>query len=199
MPRLRWFADRRCARLQMVSLRKWALTLYIPTVLIVFCAIPPFVVVLQLAILDEGLNGISRLDAAYVSKLLSRFNGHELAVAFGLAEPDPGAVPTLQGCTCQLPFEFGRKSDGSMHVHHNCTSTGAPAHDSRNQPSLWCDTGPFCGRRYDRADRPHTDRDCCYDLCVDDDGNTIRPEGKWHKEAKRITQKRLAAKSDTSP
>ena len=59
----------------MGGLRKWALTLYIPTVFVIFCSIPPVVVVFQLALLDEGMHGITKLDANYVSELLSRFSG----------------------------------------------------------------------------------------------------------------------------
>ena len=155
------------------GIRKWALTLYIPTVVVIFCSIPPIVVVFQLALLDEGMHGVTKLDSNYVSELLSRFSGREVARAFGLAPPDPYAVRTMSGCTCQLPFEFGKRADGSMKIRHNCTNTGAAVSDKQGRPSLWCDTGPFCGRPYHHSDRPHTNRDCCYDVCVDASGITI--------------------------
>ena len=165
---------------------KWFLSLYIPTVVLVFFAIPPVVLILQLALLDEGMTGVARLDYAYTSQLLGRFSGANMARALGLVA-DNGAVKTQRGCTCQFPFDFGGETQ------YNCTAAGGEVRDGKGQPSMWCDTGPFCGQEYHASDKPFTNRDCCYDLCVDNSGATIRPNGPWHQEAKRITADAAAA------
>jgi len=152
----------------------------------VFFAIPPVVLILQLAVLDEGTAGVARLDYAYASELLGRFSGANMARALGLFK-DPGAVMTQRGCACQFPFDFAGKPQ------HNCTSAGGEVRDGKGRSSLWCDTGPFCGQPYHESDKPFTNRDCCYDLCVDGSGETIRPNGPWHQEAKRITSQKETA------
>jgi hypothetical protein len=88
-------------------------------------------------------------------------------------------VPTSKGCSCNTPFTFGGVT------HNNCTDYGAPVLDKDGKPSLWCDTGPKCGNPYHKADAQFTSRKCCYDVCVDTRGATIRPRSAWHDESKK--------------
>jgi hypothetical protein len=56
--------------------------------------------------------------------------------------------------------------------------------DRDGKPSIWCDTGPDCGNPYHPADKQFTSRKCCYDVCVDRSGSTVRPGSAFHRESK---------------
>lgn len=169
---------------------KWFLSFYIPIAAIIFATIPPAVLICELVVLEEGVSGLSDLGTAAGYEKLQAFADRYTeyfsdALSF---EEKEGTVFTQQGCTCKFPFSYSGQSQT------NCTSTGPAVMDSKGQPSLWCDTGPFCGKKYHPADRPHTSKPCCYDVCVDKSGDTIRPDSAWHVESRRIARKKTIAK-----
>ena len=156
------------------SCKQCFLAAWIPFVAVVFLSIPPAILLPFVSL--------------YAPDSLTLLNEHFQLMIGNTTEPERGGtVRTKRGCTCQFPFDFG----GAL--QYNCTNAGGEVRDGKGRPSLWCDTGPFCGQEYHISDKPFTNRDCCYDLCVDDGGETIRPNEAWHEEAKRITAAAAAA------
>ena len=173
-----------------MAVNKWFLSLYIPLAALIFASIPPAVLICELVVMEEGIGGLTEIGTTQgmdkLQAIASRYWEYFTdSVSF---EEKEGTVPTQQGCTCKFPFSYSGRDQ------HNCSNVGPAVLDSEGKPSLWCDTGPFCGRKYHAADKVHTSKPCCYDLCVDSKGKTIRPDSSWHMESKRIVHKKILAK-----
>jgi hypothetical protein len=167
------------------------LTFYIPLTFVIFFSIPPAVILVQLAFYEEGLTGVAALRSIPAAKrILSRYSWDTTPAASASGGKDT-PVMTQHGCQCRLPFEFGNK------LHYNATDHGSAVMDKKGQPSLWCDTGPYCGTPYGAADRQYTKRTCCYDVIVDAKKATIRPNSAWHQDSKKVTEQlKKAAKKE---
>ena len=129
-----------------------------------FSAIPPAVV-----LIGTYLTMPVKFDA-FIKRLTDPLaaSASPSPAAGGSQEQQYPLQKTRKGCTCKFPFDYAGETHTSCMMIEGLSLTGY------HPDTLWCDTGPECGSAYTAGDRPYTNRGCCFDVCVDENGRPLR-------------------------